>query len=57
MEFVDQIYAEYREKPNQGKINQEGNAYLDRDFPLLSYISKARGDVDEKDGDEGDSAK
>ena len=40
MDLVDQIYAGYGEKPNQGKIQQKGNEYLDKDFPLLSYISK-----------------
>jgi cyclophilin family peptidyl-prolyl cis-trans isomerase len=40
MDFVDQIYAGYGEKPNQGKIENQGNKYLDKDFPLLSYISK-----------------
>jgi hypothetical protein len=40
MEFVDAIYDEYREKPGQGKIQKQGNAYLDAEFPLLSYISK-----------------
>jgi len=40
MDLVDQIYAGYGEKPNQGKIQNKGNEYLDKDFPLLSYISK-----------------
>mmetsp|Transcript_86371 Transcript_86371/g.249471 ORF Transcript_86371/g.249471 Transcript_86371/m.249471 type:complete len:284 (-) Transcript_86371:12-863(-) len=40
MEFVDQIYAGYGEKPDQGKIQRQGNAYLDEEFPLLSYISR-----------------
>jgi peptidyl-prolyl cis-trans isomerase A (cyclophilin A) len=39
MEYVDQIYAKYGEKPNQGKIQQQGNAYLDKEFPLMSYVS------------------
>ena len=42
MEFVDKIYAGYGEKPNQGKIQQKGNEYLDWDFPHLSYIVKAK---------------
>jgi hypothetical protein len=41
MEFVDAIYAGYGQKPDQGKIQKKGNAYLDTEFPLLSYISKA----------------
>jgi len=40
MDLVDQIYGGYGEKPNQGKIQRMGNEYLDKEFPLLSYISK-----------------
>ena len=40
MDLVDEIYGGYNEKPNQGKIQNKGNAYLDKEFPLLSYISK-----------------
>ena len=39
MDLVDQIYSGYGEKPNQGKIQNKGNEYLDKEFPLLTYIS------------------
>lgn len=37
-EALDSIYTGYGDKPNQGKINQMGNDYLDRDFPELTSI-------------------
>jgi len=40
MDLVDQIYGGYGEKPDQGKIQRMGNEYLNKDFPLLSYIAK-----------------
>lgn len=40
MDLVDQIYGGYREKPKQAQIENRGNEYLDKEFPLLSYISK-----------------
>jgi len=41
MEIVDKINAEYRESPDQGRIQREGNAYLTKAFPRLDYIKKA----------------
>lgn len=42
MEIVDRIYDGDREKPNQGKIQNQGNKYLDKEFPRLSYFSDAK---------------
>jgi cyclophilin family peptidyl-prolyl cis-trans isomerase len=41
MEFVDKINSEYGERPDQGQITQNGNEYLQKSFPRLSYISRA----------------
>eukprot|EP00808_Paulinella_micropora_P021734 g54598.t1 len=44
MEVVDQIYAGYGEGapsgkgPEQGRIQSEGNSYLKKEFPKLSFI-------------------
>lgn len=41
MEIVDKIQSKYRERPNQGGIQEEGNAYLKGEFPDLDFIKKA----------------
>jgi peptidyl-prolyl cis-trans isomerase A (cyclophilin A) len=47
MEVVEHLYAEYGEGaprgrgPDQGRLQDEGNAYLMRDFPQLDYVKEA----------------
>jgi peptidyl-prolyl cis-trans isomerase A (cyclophilin A) len=47
MDVVDKLYAGYGEGapsgkgPNQGQIQAEGNAFLMKSFPNLSYVKKA----------------
>ncbi len=41
MDVVEKINAEYGEKPQQPRIETEGNAYLEKEFPRLDYIKKA----------------
>ena len=42
MDVVDKINAEYREQPNQGTLQQQGNAYLNKEFPKLDYVKTAK---------------
>ncbi len=41
MDVVDAINNEYGEKPDQGQIQMQGNAYLQKAFPNLDYIKSA----------------
>ena len=41
MDVVDKIYSGYRERPEQGRIEAEGKAYLDTNFPQLDSIKTA----------------
>jgi peptidyl-prolyl cis-trans isomerase A (cyclophilin A) len=46
MKVVDSLYNGYGEGaprgsgPDQGRVQSEGNAYLNKDFPMLDYIKK-----------------
>lgn len=42
MENVDKINAEYKENPDQEQATNQGNAYLEKEFPRLDYIKTAR---------------
>lgn len=41
MPVVEKINAEYREEPDQTQIRNNGNRYLQKQFPRLDYIKKA----------------
>jgi peptidyl-prolyl cis-trans isomerase A (cyclophilin A) len=41
MDVVDAINGEYGEKPEQGQIQMQGNAYLEKAFPNLDFIKAA----------------
>lgn len=41
IESVDKINAQYREEPDQERIQMQGNTYLSQAFPRLDYIRKA----------------
>lgn len=41
MDVVQNLYRDYGERPDQGLIESQGNAYLQSQFPQLDYIRKA----------------
>ena len=41
MDVVDHISAVYGERPDQGRIEAQGNAYLAAQFPRLDSITRA----------------
>ncbi len=41
MDVVESLYSGYGEAPDQAMILNQGNAYLNRQFPKLDYIRKA----------------
>jgi peptidyl-prolyl cis-trans isomerase A (cyclophilin A) len=42
MEVVDMIYSGYRERPDQQRITEEGDAYLVKNFPMIDKIKLAK---------------
>lgn len=42
MQAVESITSEYGQQPVQGQIGARGNEYLEKEFPNLDYIVKAR---------------
>jgi peptidyl-prolyl cis-trans isomerase A (cyclophilin A) len=41
MNIVQKLYKGYGEKPEQGRIENEGKAYLDKNFPKLDSVKSA----------------
>ncbi len=41
MDVVEKINAQYKERPDQGEIQERGNEYLKKSFPKLDFVKKA----------------
>lgn len=41
MNIVTALNGEYDERPQQGRIQMEGNAYLTKEFPRMDFVKKA----------------
>jgi peptidyl-prolyl cis-trans isomerase A (cyclophilin A) len=41
MDVVDKFYSGYGETPDQGKLNEEGKAYFEKNFPQMDTITTA----------------
>jgi peptidyl-prolyl cis-trans isomerase A (cyclophilin A) len=42
MDVVKQIYDGYAERPDQGRITDEGDAYISKNFPMIDKIKLAK---------------
>ncbi len=42
MDVVDMIYSGYRERPDQDRIREEGDAYIVKNFPMIDRIKLAK---------------
>lgn len=57
MMIVDRLYSGYGDAPprgrgpDQGRIQMEGNSYLEKEFPLLDYVKRAY-IIEAKDADD-----
>jgi hypothetical protein len=42
MSTVNNIYADYGEQPDQGAIQTQGNTYLKKDFPKMTFFTETK---------------